>query len=378
MSTSNNLIPLNDLGRLSRSDVGADVREALASVFESGWWLNGKQVRAFSDEFASYLQVKHCVPVANGSDALEIAIRCLVQQRGLQGKEVVTVANAGGYSTIACRLVGLTPVYADIETESQLIRLDSLLAALTEQTALVVATHLYGGVVDVRAIRAAMDRAGFGHVPILEDCAQAHGASLRGEKVGTLGDIATYSFYPTKNLGACGDAGAIVTNDPDLANAVEQARQYGWKEKYQVTAPFGRNSRMDEMQAAILRILLPHLDNWNARRKTIVDQYAEALLKPAHMVLSSHGSVGHLAVCLVDDRNAFRTHLQAQGVMSEIHYPVLDCDQPAWQDAGWRESSTGLTVSRASVGRLVTLPCFPTMSDVEVERVCKTLGDWNV
>ncbi|GGD14269.1 DegT/DnrJ/EryC1/StrS family aminotransferase [Aureimonas glaciei] len=368
-------IPLNDLKRIYQ-DSSEPITEAVNAVLASGWWLNGDRAARFCADFARYVGVEHCVGVANGTDALEIAFRALLSVRKPKGRDIITVANAGGYSTIAARSVGLTPVYVDIEEASQLADIDSILRALSDETALVVVTHLYGGVVDVSTLREKMDQAGHQSVPILEDCAQAHGAELHGKRVGSLGDIATFSFYPTKNLGAFGDAGGIVTSDDELAQACNALRQYGWSDKYTIARPGGRNSRIDEIQAAILSVLLPHLGQANDRRVQILARYAEALPEGVRLVQSSHGSVGHLAILLADDRDELRRHLSERRIGTDIHYPILDCDQPGWADMPKREAAGGLPVSRRSIGRLLTIPCFPGMTEQEIERVSEGLSAW--
>jgi dTDP-4-amino-4,6-dideoxygalactose transaminase len=368
-------IPINDLSRTFRANEHALV-EATRQAFASGWWLNGKQHEAFCQEFAQFVGTISCVGVANGTDALEIGMRALVQARHRLGKEVITVANAGGYSTIACRLLGLTPVYADIDEETQLVNLQSVLACVNDETALVVATHLYGGPVDVLRLRRMLDEAGHRDVPILEDCAQAHGAKVGDVVVGSIGDIAAFSFYPTKNLGAMGDAGAITTSHHDLAAEVATLRQYGWSGKYQVTRPGGRNSRMDEVQAAALRVLLPRLGEGNRRRQQIISRYSEAAPSGTTVVDAGPGGVGHLAVVLCDDRDSLREHLARESIATEVHYPILDCDQRGWRALPFRTAPGDLAVSRKSVRRILTLPCFPDLSDEEVERVCKALSEW--
>lgn len=368
-------IPLNDLKRVYTQRSEALVAAA-GETLASGWWLNGEQVQKFSGSFARYVGVGHCVAVANGTDALELALRALINVRRMTGREVVMVANAGGYSSIACQLVGLKPVFADIDEASQLADLDAVVAALNEQTALVIVTHLYGGAVDVPSLRGNMDAAGYPHLPILEDCAQAHGLKLRGRMVGSFGDIATFSFYPTKNLGAFGDAGAVVSSDDRLAQEVDALRQYGWSSKYTISRPGGRNSRMDELQAAILLTLLPGLDAANLQRVAILDHYADALPEGVKLVRSRHGTVGHLAVLLCEDRDRLRGHLSDHGVATDIHYPVLDVDQPAWQDSNDASARNNLPVSRRSVGRLLTIPCFPGMTKAEINRVCEALAAW--
>lgn len=370
-------IPLNDLRRVYVGSRQA-VLDAVTAAIESGWWLNGTRTEAFCQAFSSYIGVERCIGVANGTDALEIAFRALVETRRPKGREVITVPNAGGYATIACRLAGLEPVYADIEEKSQLLSIDSALSALCEKTAIVVVTHLYGGVVDVVELRRRMDAAGYAHVPVLEDCAQAHGAQLGGRKVGSLGDIATFSFYPTKNLGAFGDAGAIVTSDSALADACDALRQYGWSEKYTIARPGGRNSRLDEVQAAVLSALLPTLDEANARRLAILDKYLAASPDSVRFVRSDKGSVAHLAVALCDHRTALREHLGKRGIATDIHYPVLDCDQPGWRQQPQRLAPGGIPVARASVDRLLTLPCFPSMTTDEIDSVCGALASWQL
>jgi dTDP-4-amino-4,6-dideoxygalactose transaminase len=298
--------------------------------------------------------------------------------RGPNQSEVVTVANAGGYSTIVCRLLGLTPVYADIEERSQLASLESAVSCVTAQTAFVVATHLYGGPLDVPLLREMLDGAGHGEIPILEDCAQAHGARVGNAIVGSLGHIAAFSFYPTKNLGALGDAGAIVTSDATLAAQVLALRQYGWKAKYEVAEPHGRNSRMDEVQAAALRVLLSGLEAGNDRRRRIIERYAAAAPERVSVVQAGAGSVGHLAVLLCDDRDALGQHMKESGIATEIHYPILDCDQPAWRGLPFRTAPGDLEISRRSVRRILTLPCFPDLTDDEIDRVCAALSQWHI
>jgi dTDP-4-amino-4,6-dideoxygalactose transaminase len=350
--------------------------EAMTRVVDSGWWLNGREVDAFCEEFGAYVGVKHMLAVANGSDALEIAMRAMLVKGGRAGREVITVANAGGYSSIACRIIGLVPVYVDIEPESHLMSLEAAVKSLSGETAFVVVTHLYGGMVDVAGLRAAMDEAGFGDVPIIEDCAQAHGVRLDGRMAGSIGDVATFSYYPTKNLGACGDAGAIATDNDELAAICRQLQQYGWSSKYSIGLANGRNSRMDEVQAAVLRVMLPGLEAANARRVEILVRYEQSAPEGVKLVKSPHGTVGHLAVVTCRDREGLRGHLKALGIMTDIHYPVLDCDQQAWKESGWKEGAGGLAHSRAARDSILTLPCYPAMSDEDVMRVCDALKGW--
>ncbi|WP_284735823.1 DegT/DnrJ/EryC1/StrS family aminotransferase [Dongia deserti] len=366
---------MNDLKRLYTA-YQADIETAALAAMRSGWWLNGGCAKSFCASFARACGASECIPVANGTDALEIALRAVATARSPAGREVITVANAGGYTTVACRQSQLVPVYADVEERSQLLAIESAVAALSDQTLAIVATHLYGGVVDVPVLRRMLREAGYGHVAIVEDCAQAHGARSGDAPVGSLGDIAAFSFYPTKNLGAMGDAGAIVTSDAVLADIVRKLRQYGWSAKYHVDLGGGRNSRMDEVQAAILQTMLPRLGALNAERARIRSRLSEAAGDSLEFVDGGPGAVVHLAVVRSPTRDALRRFLVERGVESEIHYPVLDCDQLGWEHLPMRIAPGGLPIARRSVGEILTLPCFPGMTKHELTALCTALEEW--
>lgn len=368
------IVPINDLKRIYERYAG-EIERSVVATLRSGWWLNGDNSRTFSGQFAAFVGVAHCIPVANGTDALELALRAVGVGSDAERNEVITVANAGGYTATACRQIGAIPVYVDIDADSQLMSLGEVKAALTKHTAAVVATHLYGGTVDVPALRAVLDAAGFGGVPIIEDCAQAHGATIGGANVGSLGNIAAFSFYPSKNLGAMGDAGCVVTNDAALAKTVRMLQQYGWGSKYRIDLAGGRNSRMDEVQAAILSILLEHLSELNAERNRIVDQYRKASSGTVRFLQNGEGAVTHLAVAFVEDRSAFRAHLNDRKISSDIHYPILDIDQPGWIDMPKRTIGD-LKKSRESVEHIISFPCFPGMTEDEVSRVADAIKAW--
>ena len=230
--------------------------------------------------------------------------------------------------------------------------------------------------VDVLALRNAVDAAGYGDIPIIEDCAQAQGARLAGRHAGAMGDIAAFSFYPTKNLGALGDAGAVATSDPDLYGTLRQLHQYGWSEKYQVAIAGGRNSRMDEAQASVLTVLLPHLDEMNRGRVAILAAYREAGSERLRFLEYHTGTVAHLAVGLCPETQAFRRFMEDRGIATAIHYPILDCDQLGWRNLPQRIGPVGLSVSRRSVPDIVSLPCFPFMTDDEVSYVVAMIKAW--
>ena len=282
----------------------------------------------------------------------------------------MTVSNAGGYTSTAVRAIGANPMYVDIEQSDHLMSLRTFEAAIasTARTpkALVV-THLYGSAVDINPIA---ERARALGIAIIEDCAQALGARRDGRMVGTLGDIATTSFYPTKNLGAIGDAGALFTSQPQLAATVRRLRQYGWESKYCTTTPGGMNSRMDEMQAAIVRVKLPHLDSFNQRRNAIHERYEAAASEDIRFVTSSvPGFIGHLAVIETDDREDLRRRLDKAGIATDVHYPIPDHLQPL-VGAG----APQLAVTEHAAQHILTVPLFPELRDDEIQRVSDALS----
>ncbi|MRR13653.1 DegT/DnrJ/EryC1/StrS family aminotransferase, partial [bacterium] len=259
-------VPFNDPARQVR-DLRHELGQALDSVVDSGWFIHGRSHQSFEAAFAEYCGVAACVGVANGTDALEIALRAVGCG---PGTEVVTVANAGGYTTTACLAAGATPVFADVDAETLEMSPRALEQVLSPSTKAVVITHLYGQMAEVEALSALARSRG---IAVIEDCAQAHGAVRGDKKAGSFGDLACFSFYPTKNLGALGDGGAIVTDNRELAERCTMLRQYGWAGKYDARIAGGRNSRLDEMQAAVLLVKLPHLDGWNERRRAIAAHY---------------------------------------------------------------------------------------------------------
>lgn len=362
-------IPFNAPGRQYQILKG-EIDRAIASVLESGWYLLGEETTTFEQEFAAFCGVAHCITLASGTDALELALR---GTRCRPGLEVITAANAGGYTTYACNIVGATPVYVDIDPKFLQMDLEAAVAAVTERTACIVVTHLYGFAVDVPLLRRLLEAAGRSSVPIIEDCAQAHGAILHGRRVGSFGDLAAFSFYPTKNLGALGDGGALLCNDEEYANKIRQLKQYGWVSKYRSETPFGRNSRLDEIQAAVLRVKLRHLDRLNMRRVEIVEAYREAAEGKLTILSRTDGAfVGHLCVALSDDRDHIRERLEEVGIQTDIHYPILDPDQQIMKKI--THITHRLARSRESVKRVFSLPCYSELSDGERDTICETLS----
>jgi dTDP-4-amino-4,6-dideoxygalactose transaminase len=361
-------IPLNDLGRAYREQA-PELDEAALTVLRSGWYVHGPEHTAFEREFADFVGVGHCLGVGNGTDALELALRAVTDGRT---GAVVTAANAGAYTTTAARRAGLGVRYADVDATTLCVTADTVGPLLEGgDVAAVVVTHLYGRLAAVEDLVALCDHHG---VPLVEDCAQAVGAQRGGRRAGSFGAVATFSFYPTKNLGALGDGGAIVTGDAELAATLGRLRQYGWTGKYTVGRDGGRNSRLDELQAAVLRVRLPRVDGWSKRRREIIQAYADASRGTRLTMLPVDGEdhVGHLAVGRAVDRDGVRAALTAAGIPTDVHYPIPDHHQPAL--AG-EYGSVRLPVTEAAAGEILSLPCFPQLTDAEVDGVCRALRD---
>ena len=361
-------IPLNDLRRGTMAHAQA-LGQAIDQVVASGSYVLGEAVTRFEREFAHYCGAAHCVGVASGSDALEIALRAV----GITpDHDVVTVANAAMYSTLAIRAVGARPFYVDIDPTTLTMSATSLQGALGRRPGAVIVTHLYGRLADIGAIGELAERAG---VPVIEDCAQAHGARAHGIRAGSFGNLSCFSFYPTKNLGALGDGGAVTTNDSSLAARVRALRQYGWLQKYEVTLAGGRNSRLDELQAAVLSAKLPHLDTANARRRAIARAYSERILHP-HLrkpAIEGENHVAHLYVIQTGDRESLRSHLTEGGVGCAVHYPIPDHRQPVM---GGTYETTCLPITERACREVLTLPCFPELTESEVEHVIAICNAW--
>ena len=341
--------------------VASALRRAADRVIASKWFVLGNEVRAFEEEFAAYCDSSECVGVANGTDALELSLRGIGISRG---DRVATVANAGYYTSTALTAIGAEPVYIDIDENSLTMSPVDLVRQIDAVRAVVV-THLFGRLAAIEDIVAL---AGTRAVPVIEDCAQSHGAIRAGRRAGTFGVAGCFSFYPTKNLGALGDGGAIITSDPTLATKLRSLRQYGWDRKYSVTLSGGRNSRLDELQAAFLREKLPWLDIWNTRRRAIAVQYRDGLadLPLAIPQWVDEEYVAHLFVVQVEKRDNFRSHLAVAGIGTDVHYPIPDYRQ---QTVVNRSGFAPLPATELACRRVTTLPCFPGLKPEGVGRV---------
>ena len=361
------MIPLNDLARGVLNS--SDIEEAILKVFRSGHWIHGPEHNFFEKELSLYLDVNFVLGVASGTDALEIALRSVGCK---SGSKVITVANAGGYASIAATSIGCEVIYCDVDTERNLLDPESLVSILSEDISAVVVTHLFGNVAPVSRIRELCEPYG---IKVIEDCAQAIGASENGIRVGKIGHIGAFSFYPTKNLGGIGDGGALATNDAYLAQRIVELRQYGWTSKYKIDLPGGMNSRLDEIQAAVLRINLRKLDAANQRRRDIVKRYEIALKDSMIRLITSSkdGDVAHLGVLKAPDttsRQRFREHMEWHGIQTDIHYPILDCDQVGLSGI---KGHFELPNSISAVERIVSIPLFPQLTEFEINTICKAL-----
>jgi dTDP-3-amino-2,3,6-trideoxy-4-keto-D-glucose/dTDP-3-amino-3,4,6-trideoxy-alpha-D-glucose/dTDP-2,6-dideoxy-D-kanosamine transaminase len=348
------------------------IQSAIDRVIASGWLVLGPEVKQFEALFAAYIGSNHCLSVANGTEAIELALKAMSIGRG---DVVATVANAGMYTTTAMLAIGAEPFFLDVDLETRCVTLAEVARAIEAGVQAVVVTHLYGlAIPEISQIAQYCAQKG---VPLLEDCAQAHGARINGRCVGTFGDAASFSFYPTKNLGALGDGGAVVTNNSAIAGKLTRLRQYGWSAKYRVEVFGARNSRLDEVQAAILLEFLPHLDAANARRREIAACYTAQIRRPDLLVPKEGGAeyVAHLYVVRSSRRDALREHLRTVDIASEVHYPRPDYRQPLFGD---RFAGLCLENTERLTGEVLTLPCYPEMSDTEVEEVIAAVNGWRI
>jgi len=342
-----------------------EIDAAIARVMESGRYILGQEVAAFEQEFAAYIGVRYGIGVGSGTEALHIALRaCGIKP----GDEVITVSHTAVATVAAIQLCGARPILVDIDPDTFVIDANQIEGAMTSRTKAIIPVHLYGNMAEMQVIRSIADRHG---LRIIEDCAQSHGATYGGQKSGAWGSMAAFSFYPTKNLGALGDAGMVVTNDPELSDRVRLLREYGWRQRYVSEIP-GLNSRLDELQAAVLRVKLKHLDQWNEKRRKKAKIYTERLV-PLGIICPSEGlgvkHVYHLYVIRTRERDALQGFLKKKGIQTLIHYPVPIHLQKAYEDLGYRQGDLPLT-EQCSL-EILSLPFFPEIRESEMEEVTR-------
>ena len=364
--------------RAHQAEIDAAIQEALGS----GWYILGRQTAAFEQEFAGYLGVRRVIGVGNGTDALHLSLRtCGIGP----GDGVVTVSHTAVATVAAIELAGAVPILVDIDPASYTMDPESLEQALrageqgrlpnfTGRIKAVIPVHLYGHPADMDAILAL---AGKYELFVIEDCAQSHGATWQGRKTGTFGHLAAFSFYPTKNLGALGDGGAVAANDDGLAERAKALREYGWQKRY-ISEFAGMNTRLDEMQSALLRVKLRYLDSDNIARREVARQYAEELdggLLQLPVTGKGAEHVFHQYVVRVSQRESFQKHLMSQGIGTAIHYPVPVHRQPAYLGRVSVEPE-GLPETEKAAPEIVSLPMFPQLKPESAKAVVNAIKEW--
>lgn len=351
----------------------ADITAAIQGVLASGRYVLGPRVAEFEANFARWIDTSYALGVANGTDAIEIALRAL--DIGV-GDLVVTTSMSAVATTVAIRKTGASPLFADIDAEHGLIApscIEALFASHGARIRAIVPVHLYGRCADMDAIMGIARKHG---VPVVEDCAQAHGAQWNGKTAGSIGSIGCFSFYPTKNLGAIGDGGALVTNDADLRERARLLREYGWKQRY-VSDIEGGNSRLDELQAAILDVKLQRLHADNAARRQIAGIYRQGITHPSVRIPGGDdsGHVYHQFVVHAEARDALHAHLAEREIGTLVHYPAAIHQQPAYASADY--APLPLPHTERWTASVLSLPMFPQLSHGDALRVVNAINTWN-
>lgn len=347
-----------------------EIDAAMARALQKGWYILGEEVSTFEAEFASYVGVKHGVGVGSGTDALFLALKAC----GIgQGDEVITVAHTAVATVSTIEAAGATPVFVDIEPDYFTLDPDKLEPAITNRTKAIVPVHIYGQPANLEAIHEIARRH---NLLLIEDCAQAHGARYKGARAGSFGAVACFSFYPTKNLGAFGDGGMLVTNSDELANRARLLREYGWAERY-VSSIAGYNSRLDELQAAILRVKLSHLDTDNQARQALAGKYNTALKDCGIGIPKTRPDIEHayhLYVIRSQQRNELQSFLRSKGVGALVHYPVPVHRQPAY--LGRLPGSEKLPETERAAREILSLPIYPELTEEQLQKVVDEIHEF--
>ncbi|MBI3583557.1 MAG: DegT/DnrJ/EryC1/StrS family aminotransferase [Nitrospinae bacterium] len=347
-----------------------EIDTAVARVLKSGRYILGQEVESFENEFASYIGVRFGIGVGSGTEALHLALlACGIGEND----EVITVSHTAVATVAAIQLCGAKPVLVDIDLDTYTINTKQVERAITNKTRTIIPVHLYGHPSNMEKITEIARCYG---LKIIEDCAQSHGAIYKGRKTGALGDIAAFSFYPTKNLGAIGDGGIVVTDNPELAERVRLLREYGWRQRYISEIP-GLNSRLDELQATILRVKLRYLDEENSKRQSLASAYNERL-SSANLTLpacnSSVTHVYHQYVVRSSHRDALREFLRKNGIGTLIHYPVPVHQQPAYKNS--LRCSSSMKNTEKVVKEIISLPIYPELTPETAIHVSDTIMKW--
>jgi dTDP-4-amino-4,6-dideoxygalactose transaminase len=348
----------------------AAVRLGIERVVSRGWFVLGPELAAFETEFAEMSGARHAIGVGNGTDAIALALRAI----GVRpGDEVITAAVSAAFTGLAILMAGATPVFADVDDDTGTVDAAAVESAITSRTAAIVPVHLYGQAADMTRLMAIANRRG---IPIVEDGCQAHLATAEGRPVGTMGIAGTFSFYPTKNLGALGDGGAIITNDAAVADRLRRLRNGGQIDRY-VHKEFGVNSRLDEIQAAVLRARLPFLHEWTERRRVLARRYRHALRDAPVRVTPERdpGHVYHLFTVRSPARGALMRHLEERGIGTIVHYPISLPAQPAF--AGVLDNQPETPIADRLCAEVCSLPLHPGLTDADVDLVASEVTAWH-
>lgn len=359
-------IPFVNLRKQYRH-IKKDIDRAIRAVLTEGQFVLGKNVEKFEKEFARYCGAKYAVGVASGTEALEMALRVL----GVgQGDEVITAPNSAVATAMAILATGAKPVFIDIEPDSYNINPDLIEKKISKKTKVILPVHLFGSPAKINKILVIAKKH---KLEVIEDACQAHGAKYQGKKVGTFGRIGCFSFYQTKNLGAYGDGGMVVTNDDKIYKLLLKLRNYGWNKRRE-SVSFGINSRLDELQAAILRAKLPYLDKWNKKRRVLAKLYHQ-LLKNTPLQLPQETENGfhvyHLYVAQSPLRNQLMKFLEKKGIVTMIHYPILIPHQHYFKKLGYKKGD--YSVTEKINPRIISLPLYPEMEKKDVREVCRAI-----
>ncbi|QBI54888.1 DegT/DnrJ/EryC1/StrS family aminotransferase [Streptomonospora litoralis] len=351
-------------------DERADIMDAVETVFESGQLVFGPSVRGFESEFAEYHGLRHCVGVDNGTNALVLGLRALGVR---EGDEVVTVSNTAAPTVVAIDQIGAVPVFVDVRESDFLMDVDQVEAAITDRTRCLLVVHLYGQCVDMDAVQAIAERHS---LPVLEDCAQSHGARQGGRLAGTFGSAAAYSFYPTKVLGGYGDGGAVATSDDGTAAALRRLRYYGMEDRYYVVGTPGHNSRLDAVQAEILRRKLTRLDAYAEGRRRVARRYEEALADTGLLLprtAEGNEHVYYVYVVRHPRREEIMAELKSYGIALNISYPWPVHTMSGFAHLGYSEGA--LPVTERLAGEIFSLPMYPSLPPERQDLVVKALRD---
>ena len=359
------MIKIADL-KSEYQEISNHIKEAIGRVLESGWFIFGEELEGFEKEFSKYIGAKYGVGVSSGSDALFLAVKAL----GIgEGDEVITVSHTFISTVDAVVRNGAEPVFVDVDPDTYCIDVSKIERAITDKTKAILPVHLYGHPANMDPI---MEIAQRHKLCVIEDACQAHGAEYKGKKVGSIGAVGCFSFYPVKNLGAYGDGGIVVTSDEELAEKLRMSRNYGQPKKYYHDF-VGVNSRLDEIQAAILRVKLKYLDEWNERRRKTAKLYNKFfedsdVVAPAEKEYARH--VYHLYVIRHKDRDKLQQHLLKKGIQTQIHYPIPVHRQKAYSDF---RGNAQLPVTEKVCGEILSLPIYPSLKNKEIEYISNTI-----